>query len=75
MFSLSIEVDENFRAILTFLSFCKLRCMRAACVVVQNIFSDKHLVTVVAREDQVCCDDLFINSIEVAAVSHMNMVE
>ena len=80
MLSQSIEKDESFSAILTFLSFCKaqflwLRCMKAAHVVAQNILSDEHLVTIVAREDQVCCNDLFINSIEVAAVSKMNVVE
>ena len=78
--SQSIEVDESFRAILAFLSFWKVQvlwlgCVKAACVVAQNILSDEHLVTIVAREDQVCCDDLFIDSIEVAAVGHMNVVE
>ena len=49
--------------------------MKAACVIAQNISSDEDLVTIVAREDQVCCDDLFIDSIQVAAVGKMNVVE
>ena len=76
----SIEKDESFRAILAFLSFCKiqflwLHCMKAAHVVAQNILSDEHLLTIVAREDQICRDNLFIDSIEVTAVSKMNVVQ
>ena len=49
--------------------------METAFVVAQNILCDEHFVAKVAREDQVCCDDLFIDSIQVAAVGKMNVVE
>ena len=49
--------------------------MKAAHVIAQNILSDEYLVTIVARKDQICCDDLFIDSVEVTAVSKMNVVQ
>ena len=49
--------------------------METAFVVAQNILCDEHFVTKIAREDQVCCDDLLIYSFEVAPVGKMNVVQ
>ena len=73
MLSQGIVIFEGLRAVATFFTLHFNLSVSPALVVDQNVFGNESQFAAIARENEVCCDDFFIDSVQIRFVRKIEM--